>query len=178
MKVGFPDPKDLLAKKKAQKEAAKAAVAEKIARGKETQPLPVLESSPEPPVMPVQSPTNGASKGHPVSEKGDGHDESHGQQAKIKTLEDDNSALVTQIVDAYEKATLKAHYDLLKEYKQGLLVDADVEEEIELYEDSPAEAEESSSAPADVSAPTLNEPKPVSEPQSNVDPLEYFEKQQ
>lgn len=31
----------------------------------------------------------------------------------------------------YEKATLKAHYELLKEHKQGLLVDADVVEEID-----------------------------------------------
>lgn len=44
--------------------------------------------------------------------------------AKIKTLKEllkekeaDNSMLVTQIVDAYEKATLKARDDILKEYK-------------------------------------------------------------
>ena len=61
-------------------------------------------------------------------------------QAKIKTLEADNFALVAQIMDAFEKATLKARYDVLKEYKQGPLVDAEVDEEIELYEDSPDEA--------------------------------------
>ena len=61
---------------------------------------------------------------------------------KIKTLEEllkqkeaDNSMLVARIVDAYERTTLKTRYDLLKEYKKGLLVDADVEEEIELFED-------------------------------------------
>ena len=58
---------------------------------------------------------------------------------KIKTLEEslkqkeaDNSMLVACIVDAYERTTLKARYDLLKEYKQGLLVSTKVEEEIEL----------------------------------------------
>ncbi|GMN68358.1 hypothetical protein TIFTF001_037434 [Ficus carica] len=83
--------------------------------------------------------------------------------AKIKTLEEslkekeaDNSVLVARIVDAYERATLKAHYDLLKEYKQGLLVDANVEEEIELYKDFLAEAGGSSFAPIDVAVPTLN----------------------
>ena len=38
-------------------------------------------------------------------------------QVKIATLETDNSALVAQIIDAYERATLKARYDMLKEYK-------------------------------------------------------------
>ncbi|GMN51391.1 hypothetical protein TIFTF001_020548 [Ficus carica] len=59
MSVEFPNPKDLLAKKKAQKEAEKAAVvaaAASSARGNEPPFLPVIESSPEPPVQPVQSP--------------------------------------------------------------------------------------------------------------------------
>ena len=62
MNVEFPNPKDLLAKKKAQKEAAKAAAAAiaasaSTARGNERPPLPVIESSPKPPVIPVASPT-------------------------------------------------------------------------------------------------------------------------
>ncbi|GMN43969.1 hypothetical protein TIFTF001_013174 [Ficus carica] len=48
-------------------------------------------------------------------------------QAKIKSLEADNSSLAAQILDAFEKATLKARYDILKEYKQGLLVDTEVD---------------------------------------------------
>ena len=56
MSVEFPNPKDLLAKKKAQKEAAKATAAEKAARENEPPPLLVIESSPEPPVIPVRSP--------------------------------------------------------------------------------------------------------------------------
>ena len=55
----FPNPKDLLTKKKAQKEAAKAVAAKKVAqanRPNDPPPLPVIESSPEPPTMPVQSP--------------------------------------------------------------------------------------------------------------------------
>ncbi|GMN45104.1 hypothetical protein TIFTF001_014289 [Ficus carica] len=101
-------------------------------------------------------------------------------QAKIKTFEEslkdkeaDNSMLFTRIVDAYERVTLKARYDLLKEYKQGLLVDADIEEEIELYEDSLSEAGGSSSAPADVAMPTSSELEPTDvEPPINADPLE------
>ncbi|GMN55243.1 hypothetical protein TIFTF001_024376 [Ficus carica] len=100
-------------------------------------------------------------------------------RAKIKTLEADNSVLVTQIVDAYEKATLKARYDLLKEYKQGLLVDADVDEELELYEDSLAKGRGSLSAPADVAVPTSNEQDPTDvEPPINADPLEDHETRQ
>ena len=49
MNVGFPSPKDLLAKRKAAKKAAKAAAAEKAAKGNEPTPMPVLESSPKPP---------------------------------------------------------------------------------------------------------------------------------
>ncbi|GMN28784.1 hypothetical protein TIFTF001_041223 [Ficus carica] len=98
-------------------------------------------------------------------------------QAKIKSLEVDNSALVVQIVDAYEKATLKARYDFLKEYKQGLLVDAEVDDEIELYEDTLDEAGCSSSAPADVAMPTSNEQEPNGvEPSTN--PLEDRETRQ
>ncbi|GMN21319.1 hypothetical protein TIFTF001_043294 [Ficus carica] len=73
-------------------------------------------------------------------------------QAKIKSLEADNSSLAAQILDAFEKATLKARHDILKEYKQGLLVDAEVDEEIELYEeDNPDETRASSSVPASAS---------------------------
>ncbi|GMN20652.1 hypothetical protein TIFTF001_039963 [Ficus carica] len=72
-------------------------------------------------------------------------------QAKIKTLKAENSALGTQILDAFEKATLKARYDILKEYKQGLLVDTKVNKEIELYEDALDETGASSSVPAPAS---------------------------
>ena len=61
MNVEFPNLKDLLAKKKAHKEVAKAAATAAVAsastaRGNEPTPLPVIESSPEPPVIPVASP--------------------------------------------------------------------------------------------------------------------------
>ncbi|GMN47593.1 hypothetical protein TIFTF001_016757 [Ficus carica] len=253
MNVDFPNPKDLLAKKKAQKEAAKAAATEKGAQANrmtEPPPLPVIESSLEPPTMHVQSPgkkqkanekpkrkilakkkkmSNASTSETDVDLRSskecgeklldierkfedvkasaneliaelqtvnqsvkegtdmmkvmvDRYDEA---TVKIKTLEEslqqkeaDNSVLA-RIIDAYERATLKARYDLLKEYKQGLLVDADVEEEIELYEDSLAEAGASSSAPVDVDVPVLNEPEPAEvEPPSNVDPLEDRETRQ
>ncbi|GMN66528.1 hypothetical protein TIFTF001_035597 [Ficus carica] len=45
------------------------------------------------------------------------------------------------------RATLKASYELLKEYKQGILVDAEVDEEIELFEESITEPRDPSSAP-------------------------------
>ena len=60
MNIDFPNPKDLFAKKKVQKEAAKAAAAEKEAQASRmTEPptMPIIESSMEPPVMHVQSPT-------------------------------------------------------------------------------------------------------------------------
>ncbi|GMN69678.1 hypothetical protein TIFTF001_038725 [Ficus carica] len=81
-------------------------------------------------------------------------DEAH---AKIKSLEAENAALATQILDSFEKATIKARYDLLKEYKQGLFVEAEIDKEIELYED---EASCSSSAPADEIAPVSNDQGP------------------
>ncbi|GMN22642.1 hypothetical protein TIFTF001_040305 [Ficus carica] len=59
MSVVFPSPKELLAQKKAAREAAKAAAATAANAGKakEPVPLPVLESSPEPPVKPASPPT-------------------------------------------------------------------------------------------------------------------------
>ena len=89
-------------------------------------------------------------------------------QAKIRTLETEKSALeadrfslIIQIKDAFEKATLKARYDLLKKYKQGLLVDAEVDEEIELYEDVPDEAGCSSAAPTEGVMPASDEQEPI-----------------
>ena len=82
-------------------------------------------------------------------------------EAEKSTLEADRSSLIIQIKDAFEKATLKARYDLLKEYKQGLLVDAEVDEEIELYEEGPDEAGCSSTAPAEGVMPALDEQEPI-----------------
>lgn len=52
-------------------------------------------------------------------------------KAKIEALEEmvkqkdvDNSVLVTLVVCEYEMAALKARHEFLKEYKQGLIVDA------------------------------------------------------
>ncbi|GMN45103.1 hypothetical protein TIFTF001_014285 [Ficus carica] len=59
MNIYFPNLKDLLVKTKAQKEAAKAAATEKPAQANRTTeplPMPVIESSPEPPTMFAQSP--------------------------------------------------------------------------------------------------------------------------
>ena len=82
-------------------------------------------------------------------------------EAEKSTLEADRSSLIIQIKDAFEKATLKARYDLLKEYKQGLLVDAEVDEEIELYEETFDEAGCSSAAAADDAMPALDEQEPI-----------------
>ncbi|GMN51390.1 hypothetical protein TIFTF001_020552 [Ficus carica] len=102
-------------------------------------------------------------------------DEAH---AKIQKLEADNSALVAQITDAFENATLKARYDLLKEYKQGFLVDAEVDDEIELYEDTLDEAGCSSSVPIEA-LPVSNDQGPSGvKPQVNADPSEDLEKRQ
>ncbi|GMN70501.1 hypothetical protein TIFTF001_039545 [Ficus carica] len=56
--MDFPNPKDLLAKRKAAKEAAKAAAAasENVVKGNEPAPFPILETSSEPPAKPVSPP--------------------------------------------------------------------------------------------------------------------------
>ncbi|GMN67523.1 hypothetical protein TIFTF001_036585 [Ficus carica] len=55
-------------------------------------------------------------------------------QAKIKSLEAEN-ALATQIINAFKKITFKAQYDILKDYKAGLLDEAHIDEEIEMFEE-------------------------------------------
>ena len=60
MKIDFPSPKELLTRKRAEKEAAKAAAVKNVAqvhRATEPQPLPLIESSPEPSNVPAQPPT-------------------------------------------------------------------------------------------------------------------------
>ena len=93
-------------------------------------------------------------------------------QAKIRSLEADNSALAAQILDAFEKATLKARFDILKDYKKGLLVEAEVDEEIELYEDMFDEVGCSSAAPAGVTEPASNVEPTGIDPPAAVDPEE------
>ncbi|GMN69987.1 hypothetical protein TIFTF001_039032 [Ficus carica] len=62
MVMEFPNPKDLLAKRKAKKKAEKAAAAaaaaasENVLKGNEPAPYPVLDSSPKPPTKPVSPP--------------------------------------------------------------------------------------------------------------------------
>ncbi|GMN59430.1 hypothetical protein TIFTF001_028527 [Ficus carica] len=67
---------------------------------------------------------------------------------KVKQKDEDITRIVTRIIGEYEKATLKDRYELLKEYKQGLLIDNDVDEEIELYEETTTEAGVPTSAPS------------------------------
>ena len=55
-------------------------------------------------------------------------------EAKNATLVAEKASLIAKIENAYERATVKARYDLLKDYKQGLLVEAEIDEEIEVYE--------------------------------------------
>ncbi|GMN68235.1 hypothetical protein TIFTF001_037314 [Ficus carica] len=84
-------------------------------------------------------------------------------QARIKSLEAENAALANQIMDAFEKATLKARYDILKDYKAGLLDEVQIDEEIEMFEeDYPEEVRSLSSVPA--SAQTEAEPWNVEPP--------------
>ncbi|GMN59217.1 hypothetical protein TIFTF001_028309 [Ficus carica] len=76
-------------------------------------------------------------------------DEAH---AKIKSLEAENAALATQIINTFNKATFKARYDILKDYKARLLDEAQIDEEIEMFEeDYPEEVRSLSSIPASVS---------------------------
>ncbi|GMN64801.1 hypothetical protein TIFTF001_033875 [Ficus carica] len=84
-------------------------------------------------------------------------------QAKIKSLVVENAALATQIMNAFEKATFKARYDILKDYKAGLLDETQIDEEIEMFEeDYPEEVRSLSSVPA--SAPTEAGPSNVEPP--------------
>ena len=93
MNVEFPSPKDLLAKRKAIKEAAKAAAAEKAAtKSSEPTPLPVLESSPEPPTKPESSPA----KKRKVVEMG---------KKKVPTKRNKRSKVVTPETDVEPRAT-------------------------------------------------------------------------
>ena len=59
MKIEFPSPKELLARKRVEKETAKAAIAARAAqaaRALEPPPLPIIESSPEPSNLSEQPP--------------------------------------------------------------------------------------------------------------------------
>jgi len=82
-------------------------------------------------------------------------------EAEKSTLEAEKASLVDKMLGFHERATMKARYDLLKEYKQGLLNDAEVDEEIELYEELEG-AETSASVPAQASE--QNEPLTVEPP--------------
>ena len=97
-------------------------------------------------------------------------------QAKIKSLEAEKAVLATQILDAFERATIKARYDLLKQYKQGLFVDAEIEEELDLWKD---EFEGPSSAPATSIEPTSQDTgEKGAEPPAHGDLLEDREQRQ
>ncbi|GMN23778.1 hypothetical protein TIFTF001_043726 [Ficus carica] len=97
-------------------------------------------------------------------------------QARIKSLEAENAALATQIMDAFEKATLKARYDILKDYKAGLLDEAQIDEEIEMFEeDYPEEVRSLSDAPTSVPAEAENanvEPPVQANPSEDLDARE------
>ncbi|GMN67143.1 hypothetical protein TIFTF001_036207 [Ficus carica] len=97
-------------------------------------------------------------------------------QARIKSLEDENAALAAQIMDAFEKATLKARYDILKDYKAGLLDEAQIDEEIKMFEeDYPEEVRSLSAAPTSVPAEAENvnvEPPVPANPSEDLDARE------
>ncbi|GMN47464.1 hypothetical protein TIFTF001_016628 [Ficus carica] len=105
------------------------------------------------------------------------------QSNKIKELEENDRSrraklediepLASQIMNAFEKATIKARYDILKDYKAGLLDEAQIDEEIEMFEeDYPEEVRSLSYVPA--LAPTETEPSNV-EPPSQANPSEVRE---
>ncbi|GMN22578.1 hypothetical protein TIFTF001_040290 [Ficus carica] len=97
-------------------------------------------------------------------------------QARMKSLENENAALAAQIMDAFEKATLKARYDILKDYKAGLLDEAQIDEEIEMFEeDYPEEVRSLSVAPTSVPAEAENanaEPPVPANPSEDLDARE------
>ncbi|GMN21558.1 hypothetical protein TIFTF001_040054 [Ficus carica] len=143
--IDFPSPKEILARKQAAKTPAKKQnVGENprkkaLMKKKKQVKAIVPESSNEPQItgeeeidVEVNLPP-GTSLLH---NKMLGRIQEHLDEFSWDGLKRDKDIveLVTHIVDEYEKGTLKARYELLKEYKQGLLVDANVVEEIKLYE--------------------------------------------
>ncbi|GMN54160.1 hypothetical protein TIFTF001_023289 [Ficus carica] len=195
MNVDFPNPKDLLARKRAQKEATKAED-EKSKRVPVKRKKLTKASTSETDVEPRRS------------KQGDEHVEvellpgdriqSHldeflwdglksnlramelvyrttdkvvEQKARIKELEEIDSERGEKLLD------IERRFKDVKASTDGLLVDADVEAEIELFEDSVAEAGDSLSAPV-AAVSTANEPELVTiEPPSDVDLLEVRKKQ-
>ncbi|GMN60217.1 hypothetical protein TIFTF001_029310 [Ficus carica] len=94
-------------------------------------------------------------------------------QDKVKSLEAENAALASQIMNAFEKATFKARYDILKDYKAGLLDETQIDEEIEMFEeDYPEEVRSLSSVPS--LATTEAEPANL-EPPAQANPSEVRE---
>ena len=94
-------------------------------------------------------------------------------QAKIKSLEVENMVLATQMMDAFERVTINARYDLLMLYKQWLFNETEIDEELELYKD---DFGCSSSAPANEVMPSSSEQLLDGvEPLVNPDPLEDHE---
>ena len=83
-------------------------------------------------------------------------------QAIIVSLEAQNAMLAEQIISASEKATIKARYDILMDYKEGLFDEAKIDEEFGMFEeDFPDEAKRSS---ADLAS------APIEAGRSNVEP--------
>ncbi|GMN25492.1 hypothetical protein TIFTF001_043900 [Ficus carica] len=126
MKINLPSPKELLARKGAEKERVdKKPKRKALTKRKEPAKAIVPESNIEPELTKEEENT----------------------KPPRRFLMGWFERLVPRVVGEYERTTLKARYELLKEYKQGLLVDTNVEEEIELFEESITEADVQTSAP-------------------------------
>ena len=54
--------------------------------------------------------------------------------AEKEVLAAAKASLEERLLDVHERSTLKARYEVLKQHKQGSLVDAEVDDEIEMYE--------------------------------------------
>ncbi|GMN73404.1 hypothetical protein TIFTF001_052172 [Ficus carica] len=132
MSVVFPSPKELLAQKKAAREVAKAAAAATVNAGKakEPVPLPVLESSPEPPVKPASPP---AKKRKAVERERLKIPAKRSKKSKVGTPEMDVEPRVVDGEDPQADVDLSPNVRLLEDKKMSvrimnqLLSDADAE---------------------------------------------------
>ncbi|GMN70229.1 hypothetical protein TIFTF001_039272 [Ficus carica] len=125
--IDFPSPKEILARKRAEKEAAKPPAKKQKVGENPRKKAPMKKKKQVKAIVPESS-------NEPQITGGEEMDVEVNLPPGTSLLHNKMLGLVTRIVGEYEKATLKARYELLKEYKQGLLVDANVVEEIKLYE--------------------------------------------
>ncbi|GMN58183.1 hypothetical protein TIFTF001_027282 [Ficus carica] len=119
MNMEFPNPKDLLAKRKASKEVVKAAAAasENVVKGNKPAPFPIIVSSPEPPAKPV-SPL--AKKRKAVEKAKRKVPAKRNKKSKVATPEPDIEPRADHQGDQQVEVELPPRLSLLEDRKAGV----------------------------------------------------------